>query len=621
MPIMPQDLVHRVETAISGPIARFALAVMAVVALAVAYDWRQARNLSTQEAMDSAQLARNISEGKGFTTQFVRPFSMFLIRRANQERLDSLPKEQLADLCRVKGDHPDIANAPLYPLMLAGWMKVLPFHFKIDPKPGEGFSRYQPDFLITVLNQLLFIATAVLVFFLARKIFDATVGWLSILIMLGTDLLWRFSASGQSTMLLLLLFVLLLWTLVKLDTAVNDTTTGLLKISGLAIGIGLLLGAGMLTRYAYGIVVLPVLGYLLLFAGRWKFHATGIVLVVFAAVVAPWIARNLQICGMPFGTATYAAIENSLFFPQQRLERSLQPDFTQLSPRIVWWKFFTFLKQIVSSELPKLAGGWILGFFVTGLLVRFRNTQLTRLRYFALALVPVLAMMQALGRTTLSDDSPDINSENLLVLLLPLVVIYGSSFFHTLLDQLVLPEQVILPAMWVRRGAMTLFVLLCTLPLTMSFLPGRVTPLQYAREVAFPPYNPPDIQKVANWIAEDELVMSDAPWAMAWYGDRQTVFLTIDARRSGPFYEISDYIKPVRALYLTPLALDARILSQWMRGQTESTWGEIIVASQMKDELPAYLRFPLVKAYRMNEQLFLSDWERWLKPEDAPPRK
>ena len=621
MPIMPQDLVHKVETTISGPLARIGLAVIAVIALAFAYDWRQARNFSTQEAMDSAQLARNLSEGKGFTTQFVRPFSMFLIKRANQERISTLTKDEVADICRVKGDHPDIANAPLYPLLLAGWMKVVPFHFQIDPKPGAGFSRYQPDYLITVLNQLLFVATAVLVFFLARRLFDATVGWLSALLMLGTDLLWRFSASGQSTMLLLLLFVLLIWALVKLDAAVNDAAPRAAKVIGLAFAIGLLLGAGMLTRYSCGILALPVLAYLLLFSGRWKFHTAGAALIAFAVVIAPWTARNLEICGMPFGTASYAAIENSLFFPQHRLERSLTPDFSQIGSRVVWWKFFTNLKQILSAELPKLGGGWILGFFITGLLVRFRSPLLTRLRYFALALVPAFVIIQALGRTALSDDSPDINSENLLVLLLPLVVIYGCSFFQTLLDQLSLPEQLLLPALWVRRVVTTAFVLLCTLPLAMSFLPGRIMPLQYPREVSFPPYNPPDIQKISNWLGKDELVMSDAPWAVAWYGNRQSVLLTIDARRSGPFYEISDYVKPIRALYLTPIALDARILSQWMRGRTESTWGEIIVASQMNAELPVYLGFPLVKAYRMNEQLFLSDWERWLKPEDVARKK
>jgi len=50
-----------------------------------------------------------------------------------------------------------------------------------------------------------------------------------------------------------------------------------------------------------------------------------------------------------------------------------------------------------------------------------------------------LIVVQALGRTALSDDSPDINSENLLVLLAPLVIVYGTSLFFLLLEQVALP--------------------------------------------------------------------------------------------------------------------------------------------------------------------------------------
>jgi hypothetical protein len=55
-----------------------------VLALAFRYDLRAYRNFSTPEAMDSAQLARNISEGKGYTTMFIRPFSLYLVQQHNE---------------------------------------------------------------------------------------------------------------------------------------------------------------------------------------------------------------------------------------------------------------------------------------------------------------------------------------------------------------------------------------------------------------------------------------------------------------------------------------------------------------------------------------------------------
>lgn len=608
MPLLPQDLVHKFETAMSGSVARGALAVLAVLALIGAYDWRVARNFSTAEAMDTAQLARNISEGKGYTTKFIRPFSMFLIKRANQERLNSLSPEQKADLCQVNGAHPDIANPPVYPVVLAGWMKIAPFRFDLSKKPAESFARYQPDYLIALLNQSLFVVLAVFTFFLARKLFDAPVAWLSAIVLFGTEVLWRFSVSGLPTILLLLLFLALVWSLIRFEAATADATASSRNVLGHAVLIGLLLGAGLLTRYAYGVLLVPVIVYVLVFAGRWRMPAVLLIVGTFAVVATPWIARNVGLCGEPFGTAGYALLDGSAYFPQHRLERSLSPNLAQIQLAPLGWKFVANLKQIVVDELPQLGGGWVAAFFLVGLMFGFRNAAITRCRYFTLAALVTLVLAQAIGRTALADDSPGINSQNLLVLLLPLIVIYAVSFFYTLLDQVTVPFS------WLRVAVIVVFCGVATLPLTLSFVPSKSQPSALPAPVVFPPYYPPDIQKVSNWMGENELMMSDAPWAVAWYGRRDAVWLTLDAQ--GEFYTMNDYIKPVRALYLTPVSLDAKLLSQWVRGGSDRSWGELIIGSMTREELPR--GFPLVKSKRLPEQLFFSDWERWLKADGTP---
>jgi len=62
-----------------------------------------------------------------------------------------------------------------------------------------------------------------------------------------------------------------------------------------------------------------------------------------------------------------------------------------------------------------------------------------RMRYFLLMCLGMFMVVQALGRTQLSDESPEVNSENLLVLLIPLVFCYGVSFFFTFMEQMKLP--------------------------------------------------------------------------------------------------------------------------------------------------------------------------------------
>src|ERR1043165_5138729 len=86
-----------------------------MVGLSVWYDLAAFKNLSSIEGMDAVQVARNVAEGEGCKTQLVRPLSLHLIRK-HREDGDA----------RLKGAHPDLANAPLYSLVLAGALKWNP---------------------------------------------------------------------------------------------------------------------------------------------------------------------------------------------------------------------------------------------------------------------------------------------------------------------------------------------------------------------------------------------------------------------------------------------------------------------------------------------------------------
>src|SRR5208282_6224915 len=129
-----QNLIHKLEVGAGRRILRIATLTLVVMALAVLYDLRAYRNFSAPEAMDTAQLARNIADGKGFTTLFVRPFSLYLVQRRNEASQAGAPVRAGADFAQIQTAHPDLANPPVYPVMLAGLMKVLPFHFNVEMK-------------------------------------------------------------------------------------------------------------------------------------------------------------------------------------------------------------------------------------------------------------------------------------------------------------------------------------------------------------------------------------------------------------------------------------------------------------------------------------------------------
>ncbi len=599
-----QNLIHKLEVGAGRRVLWSAVLTLVVMALMVLYNLRAYRNLSAPEAMDAAQLARNIADGKGYTTLFIRPLSLYLVQQNNEAKQADAPLSAGADFAQVQAPHPDLANPPVYPMVLAGLMKVLPFHFDVEMKKafwsdGGHFLRYQPDFLIAVFNEILLLVVMVLTFLLARKLFDPAAAWLSALLVLGCALLWRFSISGLSTLLLMIIFLGLTWCMSKFEELAREPQPRPDWLFILAATAGVLTGMGALTRYAFGWVIIPVAAFLTLFGGQRRVWQTVVALGAFAMVVTPWVIRNWMVSGTPFGTAGYA-IAAGASFPGTVLEQSTHPDLTNvflLKP--ILHKFLANVRDILENDLPKLGGSWAGMLFLAGLLLGFRSAAARRLRYFLLMCLGTFVVFQALGQTGLAIESPEINSENLIVLTVPLVFIYGAVFFLTLL------RQMKLPAAQLHYAVIALFVFVSCLP--MIFTLG----LPKASPVTYPPYYPPDIQKTAGWMKENELMMSDVPWAVAWYGRHQCVWLTLNTQDE--FFAIGDnYQKPVLGLYLTPETMDRKLLSDCLRGG-ENSWGNFLLKTLAQNQIPS--KFPLTHApsgsAAIGSGLFLTDRARW----------
>ncbi len=594
MPLRLQELIHQLEVGKGTVYLKWVAILVGMIALAVVFDVRAYQNLWTQESMDAAQLGRNISEGKGYVTQFIRPFSMYLIKRARPDK-DPL----------VRQPHPDISNPPFYPVVLAGLLKVAPIHYKAQ----TGSAPYQPDLWITILNQVLFLVAIFMVLRMAGRLFDPAVAWMSALVFAGSLVFWRFTNSGLSTILLIILFLSLVWTLMELEEAEREGKRGQFAVVLLGGLAGFLVGLGGLTRYAFAWLLLPVLVFLVAYTRPRRVYIVLAALAAFALVMTPWVLRNYRVSQTPFGTSGFVVYEGTKSFPENTLDRTLHPDLSTVGYTDWTKKLLLNSRAIVQNELPRLGGSWITAFFIVGLLLPFRKPILSRLRYFIFMCLVVLVFVQALGKTHLSEESPQINSENLLVLLAPLIFIFGVSLVFVLLDQM----ELSVPSL--RYGVLGLIWVGVSLPLLTELLPPR------GAVVAYPPYYPPAIQLISSWMDEDELIMSDIPWAVSWYGDRQSVLLTMQYRQnpnrlpeSGPggFFEINDYVKPIEALYFTPRTLDNRFLSQMIKGENVG-WNYFILETLKDREVPK--GFPLRKATPgfLPDQLFLTDRVRWDK--------
>lgn len=561
------------------------------------YGLREYKNLSNPEAMDMAQLARNISQGRGYVTDYLRITSLAIV------------KEQTGGDARIN-NHPDIVNPPLYPVLLAGVFKAASLAgVPIQYTPREGDVRYLPELVVCIFNQALLLVALFLTFSLGRKLFDREVAIFAAVMLFLNELLWRFSISGLPTILSMVVLLLLFHLLVSFRMRnMTDNVHDLESVPGvgwtLGMGalIGLLVGLASLSQYALGWLVIPVLWYVMLSArnGR-KLLAGAVVLLMFAAVLAPWVARNVMLSGLPFGLATYAPAVGTAKLSGDVLERISTPELlVHYGPELNEYirKLILNFREVLRSGIPQLGESWLTLCFLAGIFLPFVKRGLNSMRFLLVISILLMGLAQAATRTQLSDSGSAVHSENLLMVFLPLIFIFGSAFIFTLIEQINYELQPI-------RTLIVWFTgLVLSLPLWLALLPPPSYPL------VWPPYHPQTVARISSFYRTHEIFATDMPWAAAWYGQHAALNLPLDPDRE--FFKINDSISPIKGLYLTQLTLDRRFLSELSQfDSSEPSWGGVITRFYSRGELPG--TFPLRNALGdlLPDQLLLSEWDRW----------
>jgi hypothetical protein len=558
-----QEILHKYEVGAGAAVLRFITAAAAFLAVAVVFDLAAFRNLATRDAMDAAQVGRNVAEGRGFTTSFIRPLSLYLLtKQGGNESSNTLP---------AVDRHPDLANPPVYPGLLALAWKTKPFPVE-DLSKKQNFSVYFPDLWITIWNQVLLGLAAWLVFVLAKRLFDSSVAWASFALLVLSETYWKFSVSGLSTVLLIVEFLLLILIISRLEAAARVAVPGRNSVIAFAALAGALVGFMAMTRYSFACLIVPLIILVATLPSMQRPTLVVATLATFMVVCAPWVVRNFQLSGTPFGTAGFAIMAGTSNFPEDQLERSLHPLIRQVEAGEYWQKLFTNLHDIVVSDLWRLGGGWIMALFLVGLLVPFRNPVLGRTRLFLVLTMLALCLAQALARTSASVESPDINAENLLVVVGPAILMFGISLFVLLREQLNLGGPAGKNLLW------AVLYILVGAPFLLAVIGSHPSRLVY------PPYYPPWIQQKSAASAPGGAIMADVPWAVAWYGDRPSIWLSLKyIDRLSPqvredFGTVAK-LQPIKGFYLSSKALktlDVKDLAAWSQSKAPDSQLELV---------------------------------------------
>jgi hypothetical protein len=570
-----QSIVHSVEQGKASHVIRVALIAVTIFGVALVLLLFRFRGFSHAEAMDQAQVARQIANGRGFTTNFIRPLALWQIEKNTGTKVN-LGKTEM----------PDTFNQPLPALV-----NVLPIKLSGNAMAfGAGTFVPAEERWISAFAMLFFLGAVYVQFLLTRRLFDQRLALLGAGLMVVCDLFWQFSLSGLPQMLMLLLFSGALYAVAR---AIEENQAGRLATIWFAVS-GVLFGALIL---CHGLAVWPLVG-LLLFAAiyfRPRGFSVGVMLVGFLVVVTPWLIRNFQLTGNILGTANYWIFDGvkgtaAYFF------RSGPPDLNELTP--MWWrpKIQAGVLAQLGSLVALLGGGVVAPLFFVSLLHPFKRRETAHLRWailsmwlFAIAGMALYGLQPGAGPVAIA-----VSSNQLHVLFVPAMIAFGLAFLLTLVSRLSFWAVPLL------QGAFLVGIfLLCGFPLLLSLLPSSVPRVQS------PPYIPALAHLLADWSDKTEIIVSDQPWAVAWYADRKSLWMPA---KLIDFAKMSDYRTlgaPFAGLFLSPITAHARFMPEIVQGEYKD-WAQVILRSP-GPTFPFKELAPLADG----NYLFYSDRRRW----------
>ena len=570
-----QSIVHSVEQGKASRVIRVAVIGVGIVTVALIFLLARFRGFYHAEAMDQAQLSRQIANGRGFTTKFIRPLALW-----------QLEKHTGAKVNLAKQEMPDTFNQPLPALL-----NVIPIRLSGNAMTFGAFV-YVPaeERWLATFAMLLFLGAVVVQFFLVRRLFDQRLAFLVAGLMVICDLFWQFSLSGLPQMLMLLIFSGALYTVAR---AIEDNQAGALAVRWFAAAGGLF---GLLAL-CHGLAFWPFLG-LLIFAGiyfRPRGLSVSVMLVAFLVVVTPWLIRNYNVSGHIFGTAYYW-IYDGVKGTASVIFRAAPPELNEVTP--LWWrpKLQASLLAQAGSLFGLLGSSVVAPLYFVALLHPFKRRETAHLRWAVLAMWMLTMFGMALFAVQPGSSTVEpVASNQLHVLFTPIMIAFGLAFILMQASRLNFSTVPLLHAAF-----LTGLFILSGLPLLLSLLPSSVPPLRY------PPYFPPLAAQLKVWVAEGEILVSDQPWAVAWYADRKALWLPA---KMSDLVAMNDYTSlgiPVAGVFLSPVTGHSRLFADVLKGEYKD-WVQVILRSPGPT-------FPFKEAVPLppdGEFIFFSDRKRW----------
>ena len=498
---MPSEL----RNSVAGTLVRRSLFFIILIILTLGNLFTLFRGLNSPQAMDQAQIAREIARGNGFATKMIRPVAYY---QAEKTERRAVPLQGFQDTY----------HSPLNPLLNAAVLKLIGADKPNSWQMSDNEMVYPLDRVIATVSTLFFLIAIGVNYLLITRIFDGKIAGVCAILMLFCETYWNYSLSGLPQMLMLLLFSSGLYFAYR---ATEASTEGRIAMTP-AIVAGIFFTLLALTHW---MTVWISLGYILYAAIA--FRPRGIVGIsilglLLVAGIGPMI-RNIDITGSPFGTAFLTLYNGLGNGTETAVMRNADLDAEPLVLDGLIAKVLRTTLSQATDIIPLLAGIVVAPLFFLALLHPFMRKSIANFRWAIL----LMWISTAFGLAFFGVSTKPLDPNQLHLLFAPIMTAYGLAFISILWSRL----DFVGSTPMLQNIHHFVIIGICALPLVLA-LPSKVrTGMHLSNRGGvphWPPYYAPALNNengVKGFTTPKQVVFSDQPWAVAWYADRISIWL------------------------------------------------------------------------------------------------
>jgi hypothetical protein len=429
----------------------------------------QFKQLNDSDVMDMAQIARNVSAGRGFVTSAVRPLSTTYVRDVQHM--------------------PDMVHAPLYPYVMA-----------------MVFGASASDKKVFATSALFFLLTLPVLWALAKGMFNRRVAQLSVLAFITSMFMMNMlvgAGSGTMGAFLFTALCLVLFRFAQRAAEPGEDRLANRRALMLAAGAGALMALCYLTDNMLIFAFLPVAGFVYLAGGRFRKPGLGAFLVAFGILALPWMLfHNQALTGHAlFGMRSLEIGMGTTAHPAMALYRTTVPQTLLGVLQDVKGELFRKVVQGLATayqSFPAMGQPYLMPFFLVGLFYSFRRTGVNALRGMIIAAFLCVVIFGSLYLFSMST----------IAAFVPVFLAFAAAYFIRLLTDSRAPALV-------SKAVTVAAVVLLALPLLTMMVLTRA-PQVTAREIE---------SDLGRRVQASTPILTDRAFEIAWYGNRTTVWL------------------------------------------------------------------------------------------------